>query len=110
MHQIVKLAAMVAFSSAVVLIPAGVFAQDSELPAGEQTASPSPDEPMKQIRLQVKSALTASVAAYQALMTESVTQPAREIVASADESKLDVPEDDQEAVELAAEVRELGLR
>ena len=53
---------------------------------------------------------TASVAAYQALMTESVTQAAKEIVASADESKLEVPQDDQEAVDLAAEVRELGLQ
>ncbi len=53
---------------------------------------------------------TASVAAYQALMTESVTQAAKEIVASADESKLEVPQDDQEAVDLAAEVRELGIQ
>ena len=40
MHQIVKLAAVVVFSSAGVLIPAGVFAQDSESPAVEQIASP----------------------------------------------------------------------
>ncbi len=53
---------------------------------------------------------TASVAAYQALMTESVTQAAKEIVASADESRLEVPQDDQEAVDLAAEVRGLGLQ
>ena len=53
---------------------------------------------------------TASVAAYQALMTESVTQAAKEIVARADESKLEVPQDDQEAVDLAAEVRELGIQ
>ena len=59
MHQIVKLAAVVVLSSAVVLIPAGVFAQDSEPPAVEQVASPSPDERVKQMRLQVESALAA---------------------------------------------------
>ena len=53
---------------------------------------------------------TASVAAYQALMTKSVTQAAKEIVASAEESKLEVPQDDQEAIDLAAEVRELGIQ
>ena len=50
MHQIVKLAAAAIFSSAVALIPAGVFAQDPEPPAVEQTASPSPDERVKQLR------------------------------------------------------------
>ena len=58
MHQIVKLAVVV-FSSAGVLIPAGVFAQDSESPAVEQIASPSSEERVKQLRLQVESALAA---------------------------------------------------
>ena len=63
MHQILKLAAVVVFASAGVSIPAGVFAQDSKPAAGppavEQNASPSLDERVKQMRLQVESALAA---------------------------------------------------
>ena len=59
MHQIVKLVAVVVFSSAGVLIPAGVFAQDSEPPATEQVASSSSEELVKQLRLEVESALAA---------------------------------------------------
>ena len=53
---------------------------------------------------------SASVAAYQALMTESETQAAKEIVARAEEWKLEVPQDDQAAVDLAAEVEELAIQ
>ena len=53
---------------------------------------------------------SASVEAYQTLMTERNTEAAQEIVARAEESKLEVPQDDQEAVDLAAEVKELGIQ
>ncbi len=57
MQQIVKLIAVVVFAGAGVLIPAGMFAQDSEPPAVEQVASPSSEERVKQMRQQVDSAL-----------------------------------------------------
>lgn len=59
MHQIVKLAAVVGFSSVAVLNPTGVFAQNSESPVVEQVASPNSDERVEQVRLQVESALAA---------------------------------------------------
>ena len=62
MHQIVKLAAVVIFSCAGLLIPAGVFAQDSESPVVEKTASPGSDERIKELRLKAESALTAIAA------------------------------------------------
>ncbi len=53
---------------------------------------------------------SASVAAYQTLVSKSVTEAAQQIVARAEESKLEVPQDDQESVDLAAEVKDLGIQ
>ncbi len=53
---------------------------------------------------------SASVTAYQALMTKIETEAAQDIVAQAEESKSEVPQDDLDAVELATEVQMLGNR
>jgi potassium efflux system protein len=53
---------------------------------------------------------TESVAAYQSLMNKRDSEAAQKIVTRAEESKLEVPQDDQEAVELAAEVSDLGIQ
>ena len=51
---------------------------------------------------------SASVAGYQALMDQRIAEAAQDIRARASESKREVPRDDQGAVALAAEVKELA--
>ena len=53
---------------------------------------------------------TETVTAYEALVTKRDTEAAQELVARAEESELAVPQDDQEAVDLAAEVKDLGIQ
>ena len=51
---------------------------------------------------------SAAVAAYEALMNKSVTRVARDIGARAEELRLEVPKEDEEAVALASEVQDLA--
>ncbi len=57
MHQIVKLTWVAALSVAGVFFAAGVFAQDTEPAAVEQIAAPDSEDLVKQLRIQVESAL-----------------------------------------------------
>ena len=59
MNLMAKLMWVVVFTAASALLPVGVFAQESEPPAVVQAASPSAEDPAKQMQAQAESALAA---------------------------------------------------